>query len=90
MSTYNFSSCKVNTSIKYKLSFSILQIADYKAPNFEAGGTMQQGMYIPKGNIMERLHLRCITIQIIFLLLLHVIILFSPKIYASFVYNLPL
>ncbi|KAK2143057.1 hypothetical protein LSH36_882g00050 [Paralvinella palmiformis] len=27
------------------------EIADYKAPNFEAGGTMQQGMYMPKGHI---------------------------------------
>ena len=29
----------------------IPQVADYKAPNFEAGGHMQQGMYMPKGNI---------------------------------------
>ena len=28
---------------------TLKQVADYKAPNFEAGGTMQQGMYVPKG-----------------------------------------
>ena len=25
-----------------------LKVADYKAPNFEASGSMQQGMYVPK------------------------------------------
>ncbi|XP_064647278.1 E3 ubiquitin-protein ligase ubr3-like [Lineus longissimus] len=29
------------------------EIADYKAPNFEAGGGMQQGMYVPKGHVWE-------------------------------------
>jgi E3 ubiquitin-protein ligase UBR3 len=28
-------------------------IADYKAPNFEAGGGMQQGMYVPKAHVWE-------------------------------------
>ncbi len=31
----------------------LFQVSDYKAPNFEAGGTMQQGMYVPKGFIWE-------------------------------------
>ena len=33
-----------------------LQIADYKAPNFEAGGAMQQGMYVPKPELWEKLY----------------------------------
>ena len=32
---------------------TLKQVADYKAPNFEAGGAMQQGMYVPKGFIWE-------------------------------------
>ena len=31
---------------------TLKDIAEYRAPNFEAGGTMQQGMYIPKGKIL--------------------------------------
>lgn len=31
---------------------TLKKVADYKAPNFEAGGTMQQGMYMPKGEII--------------------------------------
>ncbi|KAI0233528.1 E3 ubiquitin-protein ligase UBR3 [Lamellibrachia satsuma] len=30
---------------------TLKEVADYKAPNFEAGGAMQQGMYVPKGDI---------------------------------------
>ncbi|KFM58297.1 E3 ubiquitin-protein ligase UBR3, partial [Stegodyphus mimosarum] len=29
------------------------KVADYKAPNFEAGGTMLQGMFVPKPQIWE-------------------------------------
>ena len=29
---------------------TLKEISDYRAPNFEVGGTMQQGMYIPKGS----------------------------------------
>lgn len=34
----------------------VLQVADYRAPNFEASGNMQQGMYIPKGRVWEELY----------------------------------
>lgn len=32
----------------------LTKVADYKAPNFEAGGTMLQGMYVPKPEIWEK------------------------------------
>ncbi|KAK6165726.1 hypothetical protein SNE40_022591 [Patella caerulea] len=32
---------------------TLKQIADFKAPNFEAGGGMQQGTYVPKGFLWE-------------------------------------
>ncbi len=32
------------------------QVADYKAPNFEASGSMQQGMYVPKAVVWEQLY----------------------------------
>lgn len=33
-----------------------LQVADYKAPNLEASGNMQQGMYVPKPKVWEELY----------------------------------
>lgn len=36
---------------------TLKEVADYKAPNFESGGNMQQGMYIPKGNVTTGCHL---------------------------------
>ena len=35
---------------------NVLQVADYKAPNLEASGHMQQGMYVPKANVWEELY----------------------------------
>ncbi|XP_054287000.1 E3 ubiquitin-protein ligase Ubr3-like isoform X1 [Macrosteles quadrilineatus] len=36
---------------------SVLQeVADYKAPNLEASGNMQQGMYVPKAKVWEQLY----------------------------------
>uniref|UniRef100_A0A1B6CS83 E3 ubiquitin-protein ligase n=1 Tax=Clastoptera arizonana TaxID=38151 RepID=A0A1B6CS83_9HEMI len=32
------------------------EVADYKAPNLEASGNMQQGMYVPKGRVWEELY----------------------------------
>lgn len=32
----------------------IVKVADYRAPNFEAGGTMLQGMFVPQGQIWEK------------------------------------
>lgn len=29
------------------------QVSSYRAPNFEASGTMQQGMYIPRDEVWE-------------------------------------
>lgn len=34
----------------------LAEVADYKAPNLEASGNMQQGMYVPKGRIWEELY----------------------------------
>uniref|UniRef100_A0A0N8E404 E3 ubiquitin-protein ligase n=1 Tax=Daphnia magna TaxID=35525 RepID=A0A0N8E404_9CRUS len=34
----------------------LAQVADYKAPNFEASGSMQQGMYVPKAVVWEQLY----------------------------------
>nr|XP_018904322.1 PREDICTED: E3 ubiquitin-protein ligase UBR3 isoform X2 [Bemisia tabaci] len=34
----------------------LAEVADYRAPNFEASGNMQQGMYIPKGRVWEELY----------------------------------
>lgn len=31
----------------------LAQVADYKTPNLEASGTMQQGMYVPKATVWE-------------------------------------
>nr|CAD7398319.1 unnamed protein product [Timema poppensis] len=32
------------------------KVADYKAPNLEASGNMQQGMYVPKSTVWEELY----------------------------------
>ncbi|XP_044728240.1 E3 ubiquitin-protein ligase Ubr3 [Chrysoperla carnea] len=32
----------------------LAEVADYKAPNLEASGTMQQGMYVPKSIVWEQ------------------------------------
>lgn len=46
---------KCGTTSQNKDFESILsQIADYKAPNFEAGGNMVQGIYVPKAEIWEK------------------------------------
>ncbi|KAJ9584382.1 hypothetical protein L9F63_021276, partial [Diploptera punctata] len=34
----------------------LARVADYKAPNLEASGNMQQGMYIPKSEVWEELY----------------------------------
>lgn len=34
----------------------LAEVADYKAPNFESSGNMQQGMYRPKGWIWDQLY----------------------------------
>nr|CAD7197122.1 unnamed protein product [Timema douglasi] len=33
-----------------------IEVADYKAPNLEASGNMQQGMYVPKSTVWEELY----------------------------------
>ncbi|XP_076360822.1 ubr3 ubiquitin ligase isoform X3 [Tachypleus tridentatus] len=46
---------KCGTASQNKDFESILtKVADYRAPNFEAGGTMLQGMYVPKPEIWEQ------------------------------------
>ncbi|KAK2727488.1 hypothetical protein QYM36_008099, partial [Artemia franciscana] len=34
----------------------LTEVADYKAPAFEASGTLQQGMYVPKAEVWEKLY----------------------------------
>ncbi|XP_075237272.1 ubr3 ubiquitin ligase isoform X2 [Lycorma delicatula] len=34
----------------------LAEVADYRAPNLEASGNMQQGMYVPKGRVWEQLY----------------------------------
>ncbi|XP_069676263.1 E3 ubiquitin-protein ligase Ubr3 isoform X3 [Periplaneta americana] len=34
----------------------LAKVADYKAPNLEASGNMQQGMYVPKAKVWEELY----------------------------------
>lgn len=45
-------------SLAFKLKFANydVQVADYKAPNLEASGNMQQGMYVPKPKVWEELY----------------------------------
>lgn len=39
-----------------KSHFLVQQVADYKPPNFEVSGNMQQGLYIPKPCVWEELY----------------------------------
>lgn len=32
----------------------LAEVADYRAPNLEASGNMQQGMYVPKATVWEQ------------------------------------
>lgn len=41
------------TSLNRDFESILNKVADYKAPNFEAGGTMLQGMYMPKPEIWK-------------------------------------
>lgn len=35
---------------------ALSEVADYRAPNFEASGNMQQGMYSPKPHVWEHMY----------------------------------
>ncbi|XP_014242045.1 E3 ubiquitin-protein ligase Ubr3 isoform X2 [Cimex lectularius] len=35
---------------------ALAEVAEYKAPNLEASGNMQQGMYVPKGHVWEEMY----------------------------------
>ncbi|XP_073970772.1 ubr3 ubiquitin ligase isoform X1 [Rhodnius prolixus] len=35
---------------------ALAEVAEYRAPNLEASGNMQQGMYVPKGHVWEELY----------------------------------
>lgn len=37
-------------------------VADFKAPVFEPGGSMQQGMYTPKGELLLLLLPKCVIV----------------------------
>lgn len=39
----------------YSFESVLSAVADFKAPVFEPGGSMQQGMYTPKGNIFVQI-----------------------------------
>lgn len=47
---------KIESVDFFYLSNFFLKVADYKAPNFEASGSMQQGMYVPKAAVWEQLY----------------------------------
>ena len=48
---------KYNSSVSLELFDSVLSdVAVYSEPRFEAGGNMQQGMYLPKPHVWEHLY----------------------------------
>ncbi|CAH1395459.1 unnamed protein product [Nezara viridula] len=47
---------KSGTSQSRDFESALAEVAEYKAPNLEASGNMQQGMYVPKGHVWEELY----------------------------------
>lgn len=47
---------RCNTAQSRDFESVLTEVADYKAPNLEASGNMQQGMYVPKGRVWDELY----------------------------------